>query len=168
MDIWDKEKRSQVMSKIKGKNMKPEIALRKALFTKGFRYRINYSKLPGKPDIVLPKYHTAIFVNGCFWHYHKGCKHAHIPESNKEFWLEKLTNNTNRDNTNYQILTSTGWNVIVVWECQLKRKDNLTNIADEISRLIKSRASKPVAAHCVKLYEVRDDEVRCVAEKHHK
>ena len=96
MDIWDKEKRSQVMSKIRSKNTKPELALRKALFARGFRFRVNDKRLPGKPDIVLPKYKTVIFVNGCFWHRHEGCKYAYTPKTNAQFWIEKITSNNSK------------------------------------------------------------------------
>ena len=93
MDIWDKKKRSEVMSKIRSKNTKPEMTLRKALFANGYRYRINYKKLPGKPDIVFPKYKTAIFVHGCFWHGHDiNCIDSHIPKTNTSFWIEKIRN----------------------------------------------------------------------------
>ena len=89
MDIWNKEKRSECMSRIRSKNTKPELALRKALFARGFRYRVNDKKLPGKPDIVLPKYKTVIFIHGCFWHGHEDCKYAYIPKTNTRFWMIK-------------------------------------------------------------------------------
>src|SRR5690554_557805 len=97
MDIWDKEKRSEVMSKIRSKNTRPEMILRKALFARGFRYRVNDRRLPGTPDIVLPKYRTVVFVHGCFWHGHDGCKYASIPKTNTEFWVDKITTNKKRD-----------------------------------------------------------------------
>lgn len=95
MDIWDKQKRTDVMARIRSKDTKPEIMLRKSLFAQGFRYRINYKKLPGKPDIVLPKYKTVIFVNGCFWHGHENCKIAHIPKSNIAFWEKRFQETKN-------------------------------------------------------------------------
>lgn len=139
MDIWDKKKRSEVMSKIRSKNTKPEILLRKALFSKGLRYRINYKKLPGKPDIVFPKYKTVIFVHGCFWHGHKNCKIAHIPKSNINFWKNKIEKNKERDGLNYERITHLGWKIVVVWECQISKKtiqelaENITLVLNETS-----------------------------------
>ena len=100
------------MSKIRSKNTKPELALRKALFARGFRYRVNAPNLPGKPDIVLPKYKTVIFLHGCFWHRHDDCRYAYTPKSNKKFWVDKITSNKERDKINFQKLTYLGWNVI--------------------------------------------------------
>ena len=114
------------MSRIKGKNTKPEILVRKYLFSKGFRYRVNDKRYPGRPDIVLPKYKTVIFINGCFWHVHEGCKYFKWPESNKLFWKKKLLSNIERDRKNYDKLTALGWKVIIVWECEL-RKDRAEN-----------------------------------------
>lgn len=122
-DIFSKSKRSAIMSKIPSKNTKPEIVLRKALFAKGYRYRINYKKLPGKPDIVLSKYKTVIFVNGCFWHSHINCKDAHLPKTNTEFWKNKIDQNVERDTKNIQQLSDLGWNIITVWECEIKKKN---------------------------------------------
>ena len=97
MDNWSKEKRSKVMSNIRSKDTKPEVALRSALYKHGYRYRIHYKGLPGKPDIVLPKYKTVIFVNGCFWHYHEDCIEGRIPKTNSKFWEEKLNRNIAKD-----------------------------------------------------------------------
>lgn len=121
-DIFSKDKRSDIMSKISNKNTKPEILVRKYLFAKGFRFRINDKRFPGKPDILLPKYKTAIFVNGCFWHGHKGCKYYVLPKTNTEFWQNKIERNQKRDMEEKQQLTSMGWHCITVWECQLKPK----------------------------------------------
>lgn len=115
------EIRSYNMSRIRSKDTKPEEQVRKWLFSKGFRYRKNVRKYPGCPDIVMPKYKTIIFVNGCFWHMHK-CERFKWPVSNKEYWENKLLNNANRDHVNQQLLTNQGWNVIVVWECELKNQ----------------------------------------------
>ena len=115
------EFRHKRMSSIKGKDTKPEIMVRKYLFSQGFRFRKNVSTLPGKPDIVLPKYRTCIFVNGCFWHYHQNCKGFVWPKRNEQFWREKIEKNIERDERNYELLRSDGWNVIIVWECELKR-----------------------------------------------
>ena len=109
------------MARVKNKNTKPEIFLRKLLWHKGFRYRINYKKLPGSPDIYIPKYNAAIFVNGCFWHMHENCKYSSIPKNNHEFWKNKLEGNVERDKKNYARLESMGIKVIVVWDCEIKR-----------------------------------------------
>ena len=122
MDVHDKKTRSYNMSRIKGKNTKPEELVRKYLFSQGFRYRKNDKRLPGSPDIVLPKYKTVIFVNGCFWHGHKGCRYFVWPESNKDFWKNKIETNIARDNKKTAALESLGWKVITVWECELKPK----------------------------------------------
>jgi len=120
MDVYDKKTRSYNMSKIKGKNTKPEVLVRKYLFSKGFRFRVNDRRYPGHPDIVLPKYKTCVFVNGCFWHLHEGCKYFVWPKTNIEFWEKKITGNAERDNKNRAELISFGWKVIIVWECELK------------------------------------------------
>lgn len=120
-DVHTPEQRSYNMSQIRGKNTKPEELVRKYLFSQGFRYRKNDRKLPGKPDIVLPKYKTVIFVNGCFWHGHESCRYFVWPKSNAEFWREKITSNILRDARNHQLLREHGWRVIVIWECTLKR-----------------------------------------------
>lgn len=122
-DIFSSEKRSNIMSKISGKNTKPEILIRKFLFSKGFRYHINVKALPGKPDIVLPKYKTVIFVNGCFWHGHT-CKKGRIPSSNADFWKEKILNNKLRDKKNLDLLTELGWKVIIIWQCEINNISN--------------------------------------------
>ena len=108
------------MSRIKGKNTKPEELVRKYLFAQGFRYRKNDKRLPGSPDIVLPKYKTVIFVNGCFWHGHAGCRYFIWPENNAEFWKNKITANIERDAKKIAQLDSMNWNVITIWECQLR------------------------------------------------
>jgi DNA mismatch endonuclease (patch repair protein) len=135
-DIKSPEARSFNMSRIRGKDTKPELIVRKYLFKNGFRYRIHNDKLPGKPDIVLPRYKTVIFVNGCFWHAHEGCKDFVWPRSNEAFWKDKIEVNVARDNANYERLRSQGWNVIICWECQLKnkarREPSLHVIADAI------------------------------------
>jgi DNA mismatch endonuclease (patch repair protein) len=110
------------MSKISGKETKPEILVRKFLFSHGFRYRKNVKKLPGKPDIVLSKYKSVIFVNGCFWHGHS-CKAAKLPNTRREFWETKIGNNIERDKNNYTELSNLGWKVIVIWQCELKNKE---------------------------------------------
>ena len=109
------------MSRIKSKDTKPEVLVRKFLFSKGFRYRKNDKRYPGCPDIVLPKYRTVIFVNGCFWHCHEGCKDFRIPKTNVNFWKEKLEANKKRDMVKYNTLIKLRWNIIVVWECELSK-----------------------------------------------
>ena len=119
-DRMSKEKRSEIMSKIRSKDTSIEIMVRKYLFSKGFRYRKNDKRYPGKPDIVLPKYRTIIFVNGCFWHGHEDCNIYRGPKSNTEYWEKKINKNRIRDINNYTLLREMGWKVIVVWECELE------------------------------------------------
>lgn len=122
------------MSRIKSKNTKPELLVRKFLYGKGMRFRVNDKRYPGKPDIVLSKYKTIIFVNGCFWHHH-GCKNSNIPKTNTEFWTKKINATLLRDKRNYSELVLLGWRVITVWECELdlsKRNETLENLYREI------------------------------------
>ena len=121
-DIHTPEVRSYNMSRIRGKDTKPEETVRKFLFANRLRYRKNDRRLPGTPDIVLPKYKTVVFVNGCFWHGHEGCRYFVWPKSNPEFWKEKIEANIRRDNENHRLLEEQGWRVIVVLGCQLKKK----------------------------------------------
>ena len=106
------------MSHIHSRDTKPELLVRRWLWSHGYRYRLNVKGVPGKPDIVMRPYHTAIFVNGCFWHGHEGC--CKIPQTNRDFWVNKIHRNQERDQQNYQVLQDNGWHVIVIWECQLK------------------------------------------------
>lgn len=126
------------MSRIRGKNTKPEETVRKYLFSEGFRYRKNVRKLPGSPDIVLPKYRTVIFVNGCFWHGHNGCRYFVWPKSNPDFWRDKIETNIKRDKNNYQVLEELGWKVIVIWECELKT-DRKDHTLENLKQLLKKR-----------------------------
>lgn len=129
--------RSETMSMVKSKNTKPEIYIRKILWSKGIRYRINYNKLPGKPDIFIPKYNTVIFINGCFWHAHEKCKLAVIPKTNTEFWINKFKNNRNRDKNNYKKLKKLGKKVIVIWGCQIdKMMKNNEKAIKKINKII--------------------------------
>mgnify|MGYP004557809669 CR=1 FL=1 len=121
-DNHTKEIRSYNMSRIRSKNTKPEEMVRKYLFSQGFRYRKNDTRLPGNPDIVLPKYKTVIFVNGCFWHKHENCKYFVWPKTNEDFWRTKISANVSRDQENIKLLSELGWNVIVIWECELKKQ----------------------------------------------
>ena len=120
MDVFSPEKRSQVMSRIRSKDTKPEKIIRSILHKLGFRFRINRKDLPGKPDIVLPKYRTVIFVHGCFWHQHEGCKIASKPKSNSEYWKTKFTKNIERDKKNQEELKLMGYRVIIIWESEAK------------------------------------------------
>jgi len=131
-DVHDKVTRSYNMSRIKSKNTKPEILVRKFLFAKGFRYRIHDKKLPGKPDIVLPKFKTVIFVNGCFWHGHENCKYFKLPGTRSEWWNEKIEKNIDNDLKKHSQLISAGYRVIIIWECEIKNKSFYTTIIDEI------------------------------------
>ena len=130
------QQRSQCMSRIRGKDTKPEILVRKGLHARGFRFRLQDRKLPGRPDIVLPKYGVAIMVNGCFWHGHKGCRYATKPKSNVEFWQAKIQRNQHRDEVTSAHLEALGWHVITIWECELRSADALQSrldvLADEI------------------------------------
>lgn len=120
-DSITQEHRSWNMSRIRNKDTKIEVIVRKYLFSKGYRFRKNDKRYPGKPDIVLPKYHVVIFVNGCFWHQHPGCKNATMPKSNTEFWQKKLERNVSNDVNNIKILSEMGWHVITLWECELEK-----------------------------------------------
>ncbi len=120
MDSISPEHRSWNMSQIRGKDTKIEVNVRRYLFSKGFRFRKNDKRFPGKPDVVLPKYKTVIFVNGCFWHLHEGCKQGRLPKSNIRYWEEKLGKNVANDKRHNQQLIEMGWNPITVWECELK------------------------------------------------
>lgn len=127
--------RSENMSRIRSTNTKPEEIVRKYLFSHGFRYRKNDKRYPGKPDIVLPKYRIVIFVNGCFWHMH-GCSRSRLPKSNQEYWQPKIERNIARDEANRRLLEADGWKVIVVWECELKKRvadARLMHLCEEIS-----------------------------------
>lgn len=120
MDKLTKEQRHRCMASIRGKNTRPELLVRKYLFGKGYRYRLNHPRLPGHPDLVLRRYRTVIFVNGCFWHGHEGCRNFVLPKSNVEFWEKKITRNRERDVRVQRKLAAMGWHCITVWECQLK------------------------------------------------
>lgn len=126
MDIVSSEKRSRMMSGIKGKNTKPELAVRKLVHRMGFRYRLHRKDLPGSPDLVFPRLKKVIFVHGCFWHRHPGCRFAYTPKSNVQFWLEKLEGNARRDTVSLSLLDALGWVVLIVWECETSDLDALT------------------------------------------
>lgn len=131
------------MSKITGKETKPEILVRKYLFAQGFRFRKNAKELPGKPDIVLPKYKTVIFVHGCFWHGHKDCNKSALPSTNTKFWKEKISKTVKRDKFKTIELEKAGWNVLTVWQCELKNKATIEGTLSNLSRIIqKNRKTK--------------------------
>lgn len=132
-DVVSKAKRSQMMSGIKGKDTKPEVILRKALYADGYRYRKHAKDIKAKPDIVLRKYNALIFVHGCYWHGHEDCKLFRLPKSNVEFWSEKISKNMERDKRQQKELIQAGWRVLVVWECSLRKNDNI----EEAIRLTK-------------------------------
>ena len=134
MDTLTKEKRSWNMSRITGRNTKPEILLRSLLHREGFRFRLHDKRFPGKPDIVLPRHRTVIFVNGCFWHRHNNCEYAYTPKSRQEFWLNKFQGTVQRDQEKQKMLADLGWQVLVVWECELKRNSSLlvSNISSKL------------------------------------
>ena len=142
-DRLNTQQRHHCMSRIRGKNTKPEILVRKGLHARGFRFRLHNKKLPGSPDIVLPKYGVAIMVNGCFWHGHKGCRYATKPKSNIEFWETKIARNRHRDEVTTAHLEALGWTVITIWECELRTNsqldDRLNTLAEEIRRAYETK-----------------------------
>ena len=129
-DIFTKQKRSEIMSKISGKETKPEISVRKFLFANGFRYRKNDKRYPGKPDIVLPKYKTIIFIHGCFWHGHN-CRNTK-PKDNAEYWQTKIARNQQRDKNVTETLTNKNWKVVRIWECELKDNNMIKDILEAV------------------------------------
>lgn len=137
-DTISKEKRSWNMSRIKGKDTSPEISVRSYLFSHGFRFRKNVSSLPGKPDIVLPKYRSVIFINGCFWHHHEGCRYATVPKTRTAYWTAKFERNVSNDMKNKALLEELGWHVITVWECSLKKdfSNTMASLVAELKSLI--------------------------------
>ena len=122
-DVLTPQQRHRCMSHIRSKATKPEMLVRKWLWAHGYRYRLNVKSVPGKPDIVMRKYRTAIFVNGCFWHGHEGCKYFVLPKTNTEFWQNKIEYNRARDQKNYDTLINAGWQVIVLWQCKLTKQE---------------------------------------------
>lgn len=160
MDKLTKEQRHRCMSAIKGKGTKPELLVRKFLFSRGFRYRLNYPRLPGHPDLVLRKYRTVIFVNGCFWHGHQGCKYYTLPKTNIEFWKNKIERNRNRDLADRQKIVSMGWHCITIWECQLKpkvRQQTLEALVYTLSHIfLEDRRIEP--------YKEREEDLSMVAD----
>lgn len=160
MDKLTKEQRHRCMAAIRGKNTKPELLVRKFLFSRGYRYRLNHPRLPGHPDIVLRKYRTAIFVNGCFWHGHKDCKYFVMPKSNTKFWKTKIQRNQERDIAEQRKLAAMGWHCITIWECQLKapvREQTLESLAYTLNRIF-------LQDHSTKRYTFHEKEQTMAAE----
>lgn len=159
-DCLTKEQRHKNMVAIHCKNTKPEMIVRRFLFNRGFRYRLNHPRLPGKPDIVLRKYRTVIFVNGCFWHGHEGCRYFVMPKSNAEFWQAKIAGNQTRDKKVQQQLASMGWHCITIWECQLKktvREVTLQSLAYTLYHIyLEDKRLKP--------YSIQEGEMQVAAE----
>lgn len=154
MDKLTKEQRHRCMSAIRGKNTKPEIVVRKFLFGRGFRYRLNHPRLPGHPDIVLRKYRTVIFVNGCFWHGHDNCKYYRLPKTNVDFWRKKVERNKKRDVEEQRQLAAMGWHCITIWECQLKpkvRAQTLESLAFTLNHIF-------LEDRKIKIYTISEDE----------
>ena len=120
-DVHSKEIRSYNMSRIRSKDTKPEMLVRKFLFSQGYRYKLHDKRLPGKPDIVLPKYKTVVFIHGCFWHGHDGCRYFVIPKTRTEFWVNKIDTNKLNDLKAQKLLIENGWRVLNIWECELKK-----------------------------------------------
>lgn len=147
MDILTKEQRQRCMASVRSKNTKPEMLVRKFLFSRGFRYRLNHPQLPGRPDIVLRKYRTVIFVNGCFWHGHMGCRYFVLPKSNVLFWQSKIERNKVRDKKVQHELAAMGWHCITIWECHLKKKvreQTLESLAYTLNHIyLKDRTVRP-------------------------
>ena len=135
MDVHSPEQRSYNMSRIKGKNTKPELLVRKWLWSRGYRYRLHRKDLPGKPDIVFPRQKKAVFVHGCFWHKHD-CRYFKWPRTNREFWKKKINENVRRDQKNYQDLIADGWNYFIVWECELKA--DITGLWDRLAEFLEN------------------------------
>lgn len=147
MDKLTKEQRHRNMAAIHGKDTKPELLVRKFLFSRGFRYRLNHPRLPGHPDIVLRKYRTVIFVNGCFWHGHENCRYFRLPKTNVDFWKNKIERNRERDKEEQHRLAEMGWHCVTVWECQLKpkvRAKTLESLAYTLNHIfLEDRMAKP-------------------------
>lgn len=137
-DTFDPEKRSAIMRRVRGKDTTPELKVRRALHAAGFRYRLHRKDLPGKPDVVLPRYHMVVLVHGCQWHWH-GCKRSRMPVANREYWQAKIDRNVQRDKANLALLEAAGWRVRIIWECELK--ESLRGLLDELAGDRRARTS---------------------------
>ncbi|TCW63390.1 DNA mismatch endonuclease Vsr [Burkholderia sp. SRS-25] len=138
VDFLSRKERSERMARIRGKNTFPELTLRKILHRMGFRYRLHNEKLPGKPDIVLPRYRSVVFVHGCFWHRHEGCRIATLPKSNTQFWVEKFERNVARDARVKVELERLGWRIFIVWECELSSTDKASKVGEYLAKELKA------------------------------
>jgi DNA mismatch endonuclease, patch repair protein len=141
-DVHEPETRSYNMSQIKAKDTKPEMIVRRFLHANGFRYRLHVKDLPGKPDLVLPKYSSVIFIHGCFWHVHEGCKYFKLPETRTEWWRKKLYGNKERDKKHIKILKKLSWHVIIIFECELKKENRAKTLLAIINELKKQHSEK--------------------------
>ena len=160
MDKLSPQQRHNNMAAIHGKDTKPEMVVRRYLWGHGYRYRLNHPRLPGKPDIVMRKYRTCIFVNGCFWHGHEGCRYYTIPKTNTEFWVNKVKRNKERDVKVQHELAAMGWHCITIWECELKpkvREKTLESLTFTLNRFF-------LQDHCFKKYEIPEKEPMMAAE----
>ena len=160
MDKLTTEQRSKNMAAIRSKDTKPEMIVRRGLWKRGFRYRLNHKRLPGHPDLVLRKYRTCIFVNGCFWQGHDGCRYYTIPQTNTEFWVSKVKRNKERDLKVQHELAAMGWHSITIWECELKpvkREDTLESLAYTLNKIF-------LQDRTVKRYEIPEEEPMIAAE----
>ena len=138
-DIVDQQTRSRMMAGIKGKNTKPELALRRALHARGFRYRLHSKKVHGRPDLILPKHCAVVFVHGCFWHRHAGCRYATTPSTRAEFWQAKFEANVARDAIAFRELSGAGWRVATVWECALRKPDQVAETSKRLAAWLGTR-----------------------------
>ncbi len=167
-DKMTPEQRHRCMAAIKGKDTKPEIMVRKYLFSRGLRYRVNDKKLPGSPDIVLKKYGVVIFIDGCFWHGHKGCKYYKLPSTNVDFWKTKISRNLARDYVNNVDLELAGWKVIRIWECEIKtkskREETLERIYEEITSRQNLTKPKRIRKNKTLYYDDYPDDFNIAAE----
>lgn len=163
MDKLTSQQRHDNMAAIHSKDTKPELKVRKWLWSRGYRYRLNVKGVPGKPDIVMRRYRTAIFVNGCFWHGHEGCDKFRIPKTNVEFWETKILRNQERDKQNYQILQDNGWQVLVLWECQLTKKLFETTM-QEVEVMLHDYFLKTISPKVKEYIRVDEDVIQMAAE----
>ncbi|MBN8726245.1 MAG: DNA mismatch endonuclease Vsr [Xanthomonadales bacterium] len=139
-DVVDARTRSRMMSRIKGKNTRPELALRKALHARGFRYRLHARHVAGHPDLILPRHGAVVLVHGCFWHRHEGCRYTTVPSTRPEFWQMKFDANRRRDREVLELLQRDGWRVATVWECALRRPEQVSSTTDELATWIRSES----------------------------
>jgi len=164
MDKLTSQQRHDNMAAIHSKDTKPELKVRKWLWSRGYRYRLNVKGVPGKPDIVMRRYRTAIFVNGCFWHGHEGCEKFKMPKTNVEFWEAKIRRNRERDSQNYRILEENGWQVLVLWECQLAKKVFETTM-QEVEVMLHDYCLRTISPRIKDYIKIDEDDVLMAAEK---